>query len=65
MSKGSTYRPVDPAKWDRGWLRIWGMKCPMCRGSGGTGNIVQGMEEPCPACDGCGYISNPKGRRSK
>lgn len=30
--------------------------CPMCQGSGATGNIVHGMEEPCPACDGTGFV---------
>jgi hypothetical protein len=24
--KGDSYRPIDPAKWDEGWNRIFGKK---------------------------------------
>ena len=34
MGKGSTYRKVDKAKYDRNYLKIFGRKCPHCKGVG-------------------------------
>lgn len=55
---------VDNNKYVLGYLRIWGVKCTSCNGTG----IVD--SNPCPSCKGIGFIEKPvegdnHGRRSE
>jgi len=48
--KGDRYRKVDQEKYDRNYIRIYGVECPQCVGAG----IFAGKE--CPTCKGLGKI---------
>jgi DnaJ-class molecular chaperone len=64
--KGSTPRPVDRKKWDRAWLRAFGVPCPDCKTKGVVGiPDFEGTTEVCtvsycPRCQGMGYIERKK-----
>ena len=60
MGKGDTYRPVNRARYDRNYLRIFGERCPVCGGDGWD-NLRVG--HPCPACNGLGYVEKTKTSR--
>lgn len=42
--KGDTYRPVDRDKYERNYLRIFGVRCPHCEGAG------------CEKCNHIGFV---------
>jgi DnaJ-class molecular chaperone len=50
----SSDQRVDQKKYARGYLRLWGKKCPVCNGVG----MVTGLKNPgpCAYCDGVGYV---------
>lgn len=50
MGKDDTYRKVDREKYDRTYVRVFGEKCPHCKGSGRFDNQV------CRSCHGKGKI---------
>lgn len=71
--KGSQYRPQtreEKRNYDRNYLRIHGIKCSTCRGTGvnhplgDCDNFGCGTwtcpECVCKTCDGLGYIEKPK-----
>jgi len=51
MSKGSWYRLVDKKKYDRNYLRLYGMRCSCCENTE--------KRHSCPACGGLGYVVKP------
>lgn len=55
--KGSIYRPVDQNKWDIGWLRIYGVTCPACKG--------KKKRTTCNVCGGIGLIEPIKNEREQ
>jgi hypothetical protein len=57
--KGDAYRPVDKEKYDRGYLRIFGIRCPVCQGGMRVhSDMSTGTEYdmPCYNCGGIGFI---------
>lgn len=54
--------PTDKKKFDRNWIKIFGVKCKRCRGSGWLPEYdpelgaEQGVEYICPKCKGIGKI---------
>jgi len=51
--------PTDKRKWDRNYLKIFGIKCPKCKG---TGMIPGGQcDDYCRFCNGIGYVEKNKG----
>jgi len=57
--KGDLYRKVDKRKFDAGYLRVYGMKCPDCKN--GT-RLQVGHTTTCTRCDGIGYIEIPNNK---
>jgi hypothetical protein len=58
--KGDAYRPVDKRKYDRGYLRVFGEKCPVpgCfDGYIGAGDCTLIM---CTNCNGLGYVEKER-----
>lgn len=53
MGKGDTYRPVNQDKYDKNWLRLYGVKCPKCKGEGVVGGITGHW---CLTCNGHGLV---------
>ena len=45
--KGDVPRRMDRDKWDLGWLRAYGRRCPVCK---------KQPQEGCPKCGGIGYV---------
>jgi len=57
--------PQDKRKYDREYLRVFGVKCPDCKGVGqliraNWQDDITAMED-CKICKGLGYIEKPKG----
>ena len=54
--------PSNKDKYDREYLRIFGIKCTHCNGTGWIKEhdpeigALQGVEYYCPYCNGIGYI---------
>jgi DnaJ-class molecular chaperone len=59
MGKGDKYRPVDKDKYERNYLRVFGIKCPSCNGSGFRDSGI-GSLDSCCNCNGIGYIERKK-----
>lgn len=63
--KGDTYRKVDRRKYDATWLRLHGVTCPRCGGSGYVGVRAEDdaiLDDFCPLCDGHGRV-DPRVRK--
>jgi len=58
--KGSQYRPVNKEKYDRGYLRVFGKICPLCKGTGILEKDNIAFVFTCPKCNGIGYIEKEK-----
>jgi hypothetical protein len=64
--KGDIYRPVNKDKYDRNWLRIYGVVCPECNGAGvlGEPDFIGSSHvctmHYCEKCNGVGYIERKK-----
>ena len=58
MSKGDHYRPVNKQKYDKNYLRIYGMRCPICLGHGFSEIDMTGyfIQVACSNCHGVGYL---------
>jgi len=58
--KGDWYRPVNKEKYDKNYLRIFGVVCPQCNGKGYLEDFgVQKNEKiktKCLICQGYGYV---------
>jgi len=53
--------PTDKKKWDKNWLRIFGVKCPVCMGWGIQSNTIDTEnEQKCPKCNGNGFVEREK-----
>jgi len=59
MGKGDTYRPVDKRKFDRGYLRVYGKECGICKGWGHTLTEDNSICM-CTSCDGLGYVEKER-----
>lgn len=66
MGKGSNRRPsfITDDQYRKNWLRVFGVKCPECDGSGhvelfNIANEPMGAEV-CDVCNGDGYIKKDK-----
>lgn len=51
--KGDTPRPVNQKKYRDNYVRIFGIKCPVC---GGTGKRHGPLFRKCETCDGVGHV---------
>lgn len=61
--KGDTYRPVDYDKYTAGWLRVFGITCPVCKGQKRIWINLMTSDElyiTCPKCMGIGMIERTK-----
>jgi DnaJ-class molecular chaperone len=54
--KGSAYRRVNQKKYDQNYLRVYGVKCGGCHGSGRMQTSHEVITGPCSKCNGSGYI---------
>lgn len=58
--------PTDKKKFDKNWIRIFGKKCFMCRGTGYKEEhdpelgALQGVKILCPNCKGIGKVEKNK-----
>ena len=54
--------PTDKKKYDENWIRVFGIKCKRCKGSGWTSEYdpelgaLQGVQYHCPKCKGTGKV---------
>jgi hypothetical protein len=60
MGKGDTYRPVDWKKYDKNYLRLYGVVCPRCGGKPRGVPCPDGGWTTCPRCNGLGYVEKPR-----
>jgi len=59
--KGWPSRPVNKEKYDRGYLRVFGVKCPTCNGNGWVYKDTDAnIKIDCPTCNSVGYIEKEK-----
>ena len=56
MGKGDTYRPVNQKKYEENWLRLYGVKCPVCDGSGEEKRRCLRRPIKCGICLGHGLV---------
>ena len=49
--KGDVPRRVDQRKYDAGWLRAFGRRCPVCK---------KHPQEGCTKCGGIGYVEKKR-----
>lgn len=55
--KGNIYRPVNKKKYDKGYLRVFGVKCDFCNGRGWIyGDMTTDTKTDCPKCNSIGFI---------
>lgn len=54
--KGDQPRRVVRSKWDAGYLRAFGRRCPACK---------KQPQEGCPKCGGLGYVEQKRRCRRK
>lgn len=54
--------PTDKKKYDKEYLRVFGIKCLFCNGRGWVyEDETVDTKTDCPICHGIGYIEKPKG----
>lgn len=64
--KGSVYRPVNREKYDKNYLKLYGVLCQICNGTGvagipdfeGTKEVI--TQHVCLNCNGLGYIQKER-----
>ncbi len=61
-SKGDFPRKVDRRKWEKNWLKIFGVKCPECKGVGivDYGDDFMARVTDCKICNGLGYVEKKR-----
>ena len=68
--KGDAPRPVDKRKYDAGYLRAFGKKCPDCKDGVAGIPDFEGTDyvctmSYCQTCGGVGYVPKDKPKRIK
>jgi RecJ-like exonuclease len=64
--KTDDLRPMNKRNYDKNYLRLYGIMCEDCKGTGVLPNLP-GIRTRywCDNCDGLGYIPKPKKRFKK
>lgn len=64
--KTNDSRPVDKRKYDRNYLRVYGVPCEDCKATGVLPTLP-GIRTRyyCNNCDGLGYVPKHKSKRMK